>query len=97
MYLHDGPTMLRIVLLGELTGDRVAGVRHAWITAQSILGTKELVVDVSGITIADTAGLELLSEMRESGARLIVAPAQRQASAIARLVSAVRRAAGWKC
>jgi ABC-type transporter Mla MlaB component len=85
VYQHDSATMFRFVLLGELRGDRVAGLRHAWITAQSIVGTKELVVDISGITTADRAGVELLSRMRESGARLAAAlpwggPCRRSAS-----------------
>ena len=71
MYLHDSAATFRFVLRGELIGDHVAGLRHAWTTAQSILGTKELVVDLSGITSADAAGFEMLSAMRHSGARLI--------------------------
>ena len=71
MYLHDSATSFRFVLRGELMGGHVAGLRHAWITAQSILGTKELVVDLSGITTADVGGFETLREMRHSGARLI--------------------------
>ena len=73
MYQHDSARMFRFVLRGELCGYRVEELQHAWTTAQSILGTKELVVDVSGIAVADAAGLVLLSRMRESGARLIAA------------------------
>ncbi|HVN06788.1 MAG TPA: hypothetical protein VMT86_20360 [Bryobacteraceae bacterium] len=71
MYQHDSAGMFRFVLRGELCGYRVEQLRHAWTTAQSILGTKELVVDISGIGATDAAGLELLSRMRGSGARLI--------------------------
>ena len=74
MYLHDSATRFRFVLRGELTGSDVARLRHAWTTAQSILGTKELVVDLSGITTADVGGFETLREMRHSGARLIGKP-----------------------
>jgi len=74
MYLHDSATAFRFVLRGALIGEHVAGLRHAWTTAQSILGTKELVVDLSGITTADVAGFEMLSEMRHSGARLVGGP-----------------------
>jgi ABC-type transporter Mla MlaB component len=70
MFQHDSTTMFRFVLRGELTGDEVLELEHAWTTAMSILETKELVVDVSGITNADAAGVELLSRMRETGARL---------------------------
>jgi hypothetical protein len=70
MYQHDGATMFRFVLRGELCGSWVAELGYAWTTAQSILGNKELVIDISGITSADASGLDLLSRMRESGARL---------------------------
>jgi ABC-type transporter Mla MlaB component len=70
MFQHDSATMFRFVLRGELAGDEVQELEHAWTTALSILETKELVVDVSGITNADAAGVELLSRMRETGARL---------------------------
>ena len=70
MFQHDSATMFRFVLQGELTGDRVREFEHAWATARSILGTKALVVEISGITNADAAGVESLSRMRETGARL---------------------------
>jgi hypothetical protein len=73
MYQHYGPTMFQFVLRGELSGDGVRNLEHAWNTAKSILAGKELVVDISGITNADPLGVDLLSRMRESGARLTAA------------------------
>jgi ABC-type transporter Mla MlaB component len=73
MYQHDSATMFRFVLRGELIGDWVQDLEHAWNTAKSILGGKDLVVDISGITKADSLGVDLLSRMRESGARLTAA------------------------
>jgi len=73
MYQHDGPTSFRFALAGELSGDRVQDLEHAWNTARSILAQKELVVDLSGITHADSPGIDLLYRMRESGARLTAA------------------------
>jgi len=70
MYQHDSAASFEFVLSGNLTGDRVADLEHAWITARSVLERKELVVDVSGLTEADPFGLDLLARMRESGARL---------------------------
>ena len=57
MYQHDSPLTYRFVLRGELAGERVEELEHAWNTAKSILGGKELVVDVSGITDADHSGV----------------------------------------
>jgi len=73
MYQHDSATMFQFVLRGELMGDGVRDLEHAWHTAESILAGKELVVDISGITNADPPGVDLLSRMRESGARLTAA------------------------
>lgn len=73
IFQHDSAMMFRFVLRGELTGHGVRELEHAWTTARSILGTKALQVEISGITNADAAGVELLSRMRETGARLSAA------------------------
>lgn len=73
LYQHDSATMFQLVIRGELAGESVSSLEHAWTTAKSILAGKELVVDVSGITNADPSGFDLLSRMRESGARLTAA------------------------
>ena len=53
IYQHDSATMFQFVLRGELIGDRVRDLEHAWNTATSILAGKELVVDIAGITNAN--------------------------------------------
>ncbi len=73
MYQHDSAAMYRFVLRGDLADDQTQELERAWSTAKSILKGKELVVDVSGITDADDSGVELLSRMRDSGARLTMA------------------------
>ena len=70
MFQHDSAMTFRFVLQGELTGHGVQELEYAWTTARSILGQKALEVEVSGITTADAGGVELLSRMRETGARL---------------------------
>jgi len=70
MYQHDSAAMFRFVLRGDLTGDRVQELEHAWNAARSTLNARQLVVDVSGIRNADRCGTELLFRMKESGARL---------------------------
>src|SRR5260370_16209714 len=76
MFQHDSATMFRFVLRGELTGGDVRELEHAWTAAQSILGTKALVVDISGMANADAAGVRLLTRMKEAGALLNVTLAQ---------------------
>ena len=70
MYLNDSVETFEFVLRGELTGDAVQSLKHAWTTATSILNGKEVLVDVSALTAADAEGIELLYSMTESGARL---------------------------
>jgi ABC-type transporter Mla MlaB component len=70
IFQHDSAVTFRFVLQGDLTGHGVRELEHAWTTARSILGTKALEVEISGITTADAGGVELLSRMRETGARL---------------------------
>ncbi len=73
LYQHDSAATFRFVLRGELAADRVQELEHAWNTAKSILGKKEVVVEISGITKADPFGVGLLCRMRKSGARLTAA------------------------
>ena len=73
MYQHDSASLFRFVLRGELAGKSAEELEHAWTTAKSILNSRELVVDVSGMTYADESGVNLLTRMRESGARLTAA------------------------
>jgi len=70
IYQHDRAQAFQFVLQGNLVGDRVQDLEHAWTTAKSILRGKALIVDVSGITYADKMGVDLLGRMRDSGARL---------------------------
>ena len=70
IYQHDSARMLEFVLRGELAGSPVQNLEHAWAAAASTLGKRELAVDLSAVTGADRHGTELLSRMRESGARL---------------------------
>lgn len=71
MYQHDCPSDFRFVLSGDLSGEAVQQLQWAWQTAQSTLGGRDLIVDISGIANADPFGLELLFRMRKAGARLI--------------------------
>jgi len=70
VYQHDGLDNFRFVLLGDLKGTCVSELDHAWTTATSVLEGKDLVMDISAVTGADSAGLELLRRMRESGVRM---------------------------
>ena len=63
MYQHDRHESFRIVLRGGLAGACVQELEHAWITAQSSLDGKKLLIDISGVTQADAFGIGLLRRM----------------------------------
>jgi ABC-type transporter Mla MlaB component len=73
LYQHDNAGMFRFVLRGELDAGSLCELEHAWETASSVTKHKPLVVDVTGLTTADSAGVELLTRMRRSGARFTAA------------------------
>ena len=70
IYQHDSPACFHIVLKGDLEDAATEQVLWAWETARSILDGKDLVVDVSAVTSAYPAGLELIRRMRDCGARI---------------------------
>jgi anti-anti-sigma regulatory factor len=70
LYQHDYAAMFRFVLIGDLTGESVDELRCAWQTAGSVLKGRDLVLDLSGLADVDADGLELLSRMKDSGARI---------------------------
>ncbi len=70
LYQHDQAESFRFVAIGDLEGDAVGEFRSAWRTASSVLRGRDFVVDLSGVTGAGQAGLDLLSEMQRAGVHL---------------------------
>ncbi len=99
IYLHDRSAAFQFVLKGQLMGEWVQSLEHAWDTARSVLKGKEVVVDVSGVTDADSSGVDLLTRMRASGAHLTAALPPASEAVLARFgVTAPRRSGvrGWR-
>src|SRR5262245_22455619 len=70
IYLNDSGKSFEFVLNGDLADGAVRSLEQAWITATSILSGKDVFVELSGLTAADDAGVELLHCMTASGALL---------------------------
>jgi len=70
-YQHDGGTIFRFQLAGDLAGAVAMDLEHAWQTAMSIMRGRQLVLDVSGLTGVDSAGIQLIQRMFESGALVV--------------------------
>lgn len=73
VYQHDGPRTFRFVVKGALVDTSAKQLECAWKTAQSILRDKTVSIDISEVTVADCAALDLLMRMRASGARILAA------------------------
>lgn len=70
IYQHDERARFRFQLRGPLVAHAARELECSWQTALSILGGKDLVVDITGVTEVDDVGRKLLNRMRESGAHI---------------------------
>lgn len=71
IYQHDNAKTFRFVLEGELSADAARELGYAWETARSVIGGKQLLVDISGLASASTEGIALLVRLQECGASLM--------------------------
>jgi len=59
-YLHDEADVLRIEIVGDLSGAGVNSIEHAWRTASSVLAGRHIVVGLTAVAEADDDGRGLL-------------------------------------
>ena len=59
-YMHDGPDAFRFELTGRLSKDAARDLEQAWRTAESTIGKRLVIIDLSGLTGIDRHGHELL-------------------------------------
>jgi ABC-type transporter Mla MlaB component len=71
-YMHDGSTAFSFELAGDLSDEGARELEQAWRTATSVIGEKELLIDLSYVSGIDEAGCELLNKWHAHGARLVV-------------------------
>ena len=71
-YMHDGSTAFSFELAGDLSDEGARELEHAWRTATSVIGGKELYIDLTYVTGFDETGHELLNKWHAHGARLVV-------------------------
>jgi hypothetical protein len=67
-YLHDSAEAFRIQFLGELTQAELGHLNGCWNTAKTTLGSRKLVLDVTGLKSVDDHGREWLEAMIAAGA-----------------------------
>ena len=67
-YIHDSGDVFRFQLTGELTELDISELNGCWRTAKTILGTRKLVLDVSGLRAVDEMGSRWIASMVADGA-----------------------------
>jgi hypothetical protein len=75
-YMHDGSTAFSFELAGDLSYEGARELEQAWRTATSVIGEKDLLIDLSYVTGIDQAGNELLDKWHAHGASLVAISAE---------------------
>jgi len=75
-YMHDGPTAFSIELAGALAAEGAKKLEQDWGSASTVIGKKELVVDLSFVTEVDPGGRQLLLRWFRNGATVIANTAE---------------------
>ena len=73
VYLHDGPEVLRIQLVGDLSAKDVGAAKAAWTRARSAARGRGVVVDLSEVGAIDAMGEDLLKRAVVAGAHFVTA------------------------
>jgi anti-anti-sigma regulatory factor len=69
--IDEGPAMTTLKLEGRIVGPWAGALRESWDSLKHS-GSKDLVVDLCGVTHIDTAGREILADMyQQTGARFV--------------------------
>ena len=70
-YIHDGIDACRFQLIGELTQADLPELNGCWRTAKTMLGNRNLLLDLRGLKSVDEAGRKWVSSMVDQGAQLL--------------------------
>jgi hypothetical protein len=70
-YMHDGPAAFRFELAGDLSDEGVHRLEQDWRAASSVIGDRQLIVDITFVTSVEKEARMLLAGWHASGARLI--------------------------
>jgi hypothetical protein len=70
-YMHDGPAAFRFELAGDLSDEGAHRLEQDWRAASSVIGDRQLIVDITFVTSVEKKAGMLLAGWHASGARLI--------------------------
>ena len=83
-YIHDGAQALTLQINGALTQGAAAELEQTWLTAQSTLAGRELLVDLGNLISADDVlARAVLRRLARDGARFVTASRLTEALAAA--------------
>lgn len=68
-YIHDGSSCFRFDIEGDLSGRRATEMEQSWRTAETVIGSRPLVVALGKVDQIDSFGRALLHRWHEAGAR----------------------------
>lgn len=69
--VQEEPKAVTIRLEGRIARPSIDELRRAWFSLTPSLFSKDLLVDLCGVTFVDAAGMHLLTDIRKSGASLL--------------------------
>lgn len=70
-YVHDSVQGLRFQLIGIFGETDIAELAGCWSTARTILGTRQLVIDLRALQSTDEAGRQWLLSLANDGAQYL--------------------------
>jgi hypothetical protein len=70
-YMHDGSSAFRFELAGDLNSEGAHRLERDWHTASSVIGHRNLIVNMTFVTSADEEGRALLARWHSDGAQLV--------------------------
>lgn len=73
VYLHDGPEVLRIQLVGDLSAGDMGAAEAAWTRARSAARGRGMVIDLSEVGAIDAPGEDLLKRAAVGGVDFVTA------------------------
>ena len=70
-YRHDGAAAFGVELAGDISDEGARRLEQDWRTASSVIGDRQLIVDITFVTSIEKEARILLARWHASGARLI--------------------------
>src|SRR5882724_12644927 len=71
IYIHDEAARLRLRVTDELNEPAVRELASCWTTALSVIGSRTIVLDLTGLSSIADAGRQILEELHRYGVEFL--------------------------